>query len=137
MVSVLIGLYTIPSEQQFIVLGNFVVLGIFMVPIIPVSMNFGSELTFPIAPILTNGILLMVGQGMGAVLGIVETLLADYSVRLTLISYSVLAGIAFVCSLFIVEDLRKTNFARRANLNSQEIDKLKAQVGTFKLAKMM
>jgi hypothetical protein len=90
------------------VLGNFALLGIVMVPIIPVSMNFGSELTFPIAPIMTNGILLMVGQGMGAVLGIVETILADYSVRVTLSSYGVICGIAFFCSIFIKEDLKKT-----------------------------
>lgn len=108
-----------------------------MVPIIPVSMNFGSELTFPIAPIMTNGILLMIGQGMGAVLGVLETILAAYSVKLTLISYSVMVGIAFICALFIKEDLRKTKFARRANINSKEIDTLRAKVGTFKLGKML
>ena len=107
-VMILVGLYTIPSEQNYFVLGNFALLGIVMVPIIPVSMNFGSELTFPIAPIMTNGILLMVGQGMGAVLGIVETILADYSVRVTLSSYGVICGIAFFCSIFIKEDLKKT-----------------------------
>lgn len=117
-------MYTIPSCQNYVVLGNFVLLGIVMVPIIPVSMNFGSELTFPIAPILTNGILLMVGQGMGAVLGVLETLLADYSVRLTLVSYGVLAGIAFFCALFIKEELKKTEFAKKAHLDSQEIERL-------------
>lgn len=61
MAMVLVGIYTIPSEQNYVVMGNFALLGIVMVPIIPVSMNFGSELTFPIAPIMTNGILLMVG----------------------------------------------------------------------------
>ena len=74
---------------------------------------------------------------MGAILGILETLLAAYSVRLTLISYSVLAGIAFVCAIFIQEDLRKTNFARRAKIDSKEIENLRAKVGTFKLGKMM
>jgi hypothetical protein len=124
MIMALVGVYTIPSEQKYVVLGNFILLGMVMVPIIPVSMNFGSELTFPIAPILTNGILLMVGQGMGAVLGILETLLAEYSVRLTLISYGMMAGIAFVCSIFIKEELRKTEFAKKAHLGSPEIEKL-------------
>lgn len=126
MAMVLVGIYTIPSEQNYVVMGNFALLGIVMVPIIPVSMNFGSELTFPIAPIMTNGILLMVGQGMGAVLGIVFTILAEYSVKLTLISYGALAGVAFLCSLFIKEDLRKTAFARKARLDSMKISKMKA-----------
>ena len=51
-------------------------LGMFMVPIIPVSMNFGSELTFPLSPAMTNGSLLMVGYAMGAILGIICTPLA-------------------------------------------------------------
>lgn len=124
MTMVLVGLYSIPSEQNYVVLGNFVLLGIVIVPIIPVSMNFGSELTFPIAPIMTNGILLMVGQGMGAVLGIIETILADYSVKLTLISYGALGGIAFFCSIFIKEDLKKTKFARKAHLDSMRISRM-------------
>ena len=125
-VMISVGLYTIPSEQNYFVLGNFVLLGIVMVPIIPVSMNFGSELTFPIAPIMTNGILLMVGQGMGAVLGIVETILADYSVRVTLSSYGVICGIAFFCSIFIKEDLKKTKFAKKARLDSIRISRMKS-----------
>jgi hypothetical protein len=92
-------------------------LGAVIVPIIPVSMNFGSELTFPIAPILTNGILLSVGQGMGAILGIVETYLAAYSPELVLLSYVICAAVASFCSIFMVEDLKKTNFAKNVKLH--------------------
>ena len=60
-VMVLLGEYTIPSGQKYIVGANFILIGVSMVPIIPISINFGSELTFPIAPVMTNGILLMVG----------------------------------------------------------------------------
>lgn len=81
-----------------------------MVPIIPVSMNFGSELTFPLSPAMTNGSLLMVGYAMGAVLGIICTPLAQYSPRLTMLLYSCLGMIASVCSVFIKEDLKKTKF---------------------------
>lgn len=35
--------------------------GITIVPVIPASMGLGAELTFPMAPALTNGILLMTG----------------------------------------------------------------------------
>jgi len=33
--------------------------------------------------------------------------------------------------------LRKTNVARRAKIDSKEIENLRAKVGTFKLGKMM
>jgi len=115
MFSVLLGLFSIPSGKHYLVLANFVLLGMVIVPIIPVSMNFGSELTFPISPIMTNGILLMVGQGMGGILGILETILIGKSVIISLISYVLLAGIALGCTIFIKEDLRKTKFAESAH----------------------
>ena len=87
-------------------------LGMFMVPIIPVSMNFGSELTFPLSPAMTNGSLLMVGYAMGAILGIICTPLAQYSPRLTMLLYSFLGMVASVCSIFIKEDLKKTDFVK-------------------------
>jgi len=53
--------FTLPAENKILVLVNVIILGIFLVPIIPVSMNFGAEITFPLPPALTNGLLLMVG----------------------------------------------------------------------------
>jgi len=53
------------------------ILGICLVPVIPCSMNFGQELTFPMAPALTNGILLMFGQLGGAVFGIIGEVLCS------------------------------------------------------------
>ena len=53
--------FTLPAENKVLVLINLIFLGIFLVPIIPVSMNFGAEITFPMPPQLTNGLLLMVG----------------------------------------------------------------------------
>ncbi len=91
-------------------------LGMFMVPIIPVSMNFGSELTFPLSPAMTNGSLLMVGYAVGAILGVICTPLAQYSPRLTMLLYSCLGLVASICSLFMKEDLKKTKFA---NMHSE------------------
>ena len=42
--------FTLPAENKIVVLINVIILGIFLVPIIPVSMNFGAEITFPMAP---------------------------------------------------------------------------------------
>jgi len=52
-------------------------LGASLVPIIPCSMNLGQELTFPMAPTLTNGILLMFGQLGGAGFGILGEVLCN------------------------------------------------------------
>ena len=98
------------NGYQIIVGVNLMLLGMFMVPIIPVSMNFGSELTFPLSPAMTNGSLLMVGYAMGALLGIICTGLSQYSPRLTMLLYSLLGVIASVCTLFMKEDLKKTRF---------------------------
>jgi hypothetical protein len=57
----IMAMFTLPGENKIVVLINLIFLGIFLVPIIPVSMNFGAEITFPMAPQLTNGLLLMVG----------------------------------------------------------------------------
>lgn len=67
---------TLPSGNHYTVGFNLGFLGIFMVPIIPVAMNFASEITFPIAPAMTNGWLLMIGYAFGAVLAIISTPLA-------------------------------------------------------------
>lgn len=106
-----LAIYTVPAGNQIVVGVNLMLLGMFMVPIIPVSMNFGSELTFPLSPAMTNGSLLMVGYAMGAVLGIICTPLAQYSPRLTMLLYSSLGLVASVCSIFMKEDLKKTKFA--------------------------
>jgi len=40
---------------------NVLCLGVVIVPIIPISINFSSELTFPIEPTVITGTLLMTG----------------------------------------------------------------------------
>ncbi|MFM7851212.1 MAG: hypothetical protein ACKO96_04670, partial [Flammeovirgaceae bacterium] len=67
------SIITVPSGDRVVVGVNLVFLGMFMVPVIPVSMSFASEITFPLAPAMTNGWLLMIGYAMGAVLAIVCT----------------------------------------------------------------
>jgi hypothetical protein len=99
--------FSIPSGNILLVLLNLIFLGTFLVPIIPVSMNFGSELTFPVAPALTNGLLLMVGQAVGAVLGIVMTPLSGVSPPASLGIYIFFSSCAIFVTLFLKEELRK------------------------------
>lgn len=110
---VAVAIFTVPSGNHVAVGVNLMFLGMFMVPIIPVSMNFASEITFPLAPAMTNGWLLMIGYAMGAVLAILCTPLSQYSPRLVMLIYVVLGVLASVCSIFLREDLKKTEFAKK------------------------
>ena len=129
------AIFTVPSGNHIVVGVNLVLLGIFMVPIIPVSMNFASEMTFPLAPAMTNGWLLMIGYAMGAVLAILCTPLSQYSPRLVMLIYTFLGLVACICSIFLKEDLKKTEFAKKnvATALCDSSEKLTASMDSFKI----
>lgn len=56
---------------------NTMIMGLFIVPIIPIGINFSSELTFPIEPTVITGTLMMVGQLGGFILAIIAGFVAD------------------------------------------------------------
>lgn len=87
-------------------------LGACLVPVIPASMGLGAELTFPMAPALTNGILLMTGQLGGAVFGILSEFLCGIGPFYALGLFMSMVLLASILSIFVVEDLRRTNFAK-------------------------
>ena len=55
------SLFIIPLGNFWVMNVTCCILGTFLVPIIPSSMGMGAELTFPLAPAMTNGILMMTG----------------------------------------------------------------------------
>lgn len=73
MIASIVAIFTIPGLNKVLVGFNLILLGVFLVPIIPISMTFASELTYPLDAPLTNGLLLMFGQAFGAVFGIIGT----------------------------------------------------------------
>ena len=87
-------------------------IGVVIVPIIPVGINFSAELTFPIEPTVVTGTLMMVGQLVGFVLAVVAGPLCSISKGYSIGLFAVCAIIASVCSIFIEEDLRRINFAK-------------------------
>jgi hypothetical protein len=102
-----VGIFTLPSLNILVVGVNLVFLGIVLVPIIPVSMTFAAELTFPIDPPLTNGLLLMFGQGAGALFGIIGTPMCTANPEYLLLFYASAAFIACVLSFFMSEKLKR------------------------------
>ena len=103
----IIVMIVLPTLKKYLVGFCLLLLGVFLVPIIPVSMNFASELTFPIAPATTNGLLLMFGQGAGAIFGLIGTPLCKANPMYLLGLYVVMAFISIILTLFIKEDLKK------------------------------
>lgn len=108
-----LGNWTLPHRNVYITGANLLSLGIFLVPIIPVSMNFASELTFPIAPATTNGMLLMCGNAMGAIVGVIGSPICKKNPRYMLSMEATMALLAFICTMFMEENLKKLNFAKR------------------------
>jgi hypothetical protein len=49
------------KKDSILISINTILLGMFIVPIIPISINFSSELTYPIEPTVITGTLLMTG----------------------------------------------------------------------------
>lgn len=93
---------------------NTIAIGCFIVPIIPISINFSSELTFPIEATVVTGTLMMVGQLGGFILALLIGFVCDAGSKggaWTWVLFSVLGGIGSFCSVIVEEDLRKTNFS--------------------------
>lgn len=113
---------------------NIMIMGLFIVPIIPIGINFSSELTFPIEPTVITGTLLMVGQLGGLILAILAGVLADTGgtegVALVWSLFAILGAIASVCAVVIQEELKKTNF------NSSKVQHIATdrndEIGVFK-----
>jgi MFS transporter, FLVCR family, feline leukemia virus subgroup C receptor-related protein len=124
----IIAIFTIPSLDTVLVGFNLIFLGIFLVPIIPISMVFASELTFPIDAPLTNGLLLMFGQGGGAIFGIVGTPICKANPLYLLLFYTVMAVIACLLTMFMIENLRKLNYQKQKALEAEEIERLDEEV---------
>jgi hypothetical protein len=93
-----------------------VILGVGLVPICPVSMGFASELTFPIAPATTNGILLMIGHLMGTIVALVGTPLCAINPEALILFYVAMTLVTFVCSFFVKEKLKKLEYIKAQKL---------------------
>ena len=87
------------------------IVGSASISIIPVGIDFGVELTHPVAESISSGLLLSTGQLVGIVLTIVSSLLITYKGDAGVIWGWVIiitcAGAASLLSLFIKQDLRR------------------------------
>ena len=106
------SMITIPSKNIWITGITIIIMGIGLVPISPVGMNFASELTFPIPAATTNGMLLMVGHAAGCLIALVGTPLCSINPEVLLSFYVGMGLVSFVLSFYVEEKLKKVEYVR-------------------------
>jgi hypothetical protein len=57
----ILSVFTFPTRDMAYVLPNVLAVGLFIVPVIPISMNFSQEITFPMEQTVVTGVLMMLG----------------------------------------------------------------------------
>jgi hypothetical membrane protein len=107
----LIGIWVLQSGIHWLVFINIFMAGFIIVPIVPIGLNFASELTFPQEPTVITGFVLMVGCTGGFILGVVNTILANINPIYAIVLMVCMCGTASLLSLIIVEDLKRFKFS--------------------------
>ena len=93
--------YLFTTNKRDLIAANVIMIGVVIVPIIPVGINFSGELTFPIEPTVATGTLMMTGQLFGFFLALAAGPLTLKSQALAIGLFSICAAIASICSVVI------------------------------------
>ncbi len=83
------------------------ILGIFVVPFLPISLEYGAELTFPMGTAFVGGILYGSSQVFACIVLLIVQPLIEFQVDLFFLFMFILVSANFITSLFIKEDLRR------------------------------
>ena len=110
-IMLIVGIFVLRSEITWLIYINIFVAGSLIVPISPISLNFASELTFPQAPAVITGFVLMAGCVGGFILAIVNSILAVKNPIYAITLMAALTSIASILSIFIQEDLKRYKFS--------------------------
>ena len=108
----LVLLATFQTKSVFLISTNLVLIACCLIPIIPTSIDFSSELTYPIEQTVCTGFLLMSAQATGFILSLIvlqATLVApEYGLCCILFCVTV----AMIMAYTVEEDLRRLNFIK-------------------------
>jgi sugar phosphate permease len=112
-IMLIVGIFVLQSGIDWLVYVNIFTIGALIVPIGPIGLNFASELTFPQAPTVVTGFVLMTGCIGGFILGILNSILAVINPIYAITLMAVLTSIASLLSIFIQEDLKRYKFSQK------------------------
>lgn len=99
--------YTATSRSLPLFIMSAIFLGIFLLPELSVGMSFAVEITHPVSEAASNGILLMISQLLSVIIAIAGTIIADIYPLYAVWMFMGQITVAFLASLFLVEDLRR------------------------------
>lgn len=68
--------WSLPSEKMWLLDVNVGIMGILIIPIIPIGYSFSIELTYPVSEAMSNGFIVFIAQIVGTILTIVATKLS-------------------------------------------------------------
>jgi hypothetical protein len=100
-------IFTIPSLILWLVGLNVVLVGVALVPILPLTVALASKQTYPIDPATTQGVLFMSSMGTGCILAIFGTFLCQADPRYLMGLFAVLSVISLILSFFIPDVSQK------------------------------
>lgn len=100
---------TAPTGSVFILSLNFIVVGLGIIPILPVCFAFGVELTYPVPEAMSNGMMLLPSKIYGSILGVIAGAIIPYGPYYCLFLFIVNTGVSTVAAMFIKEDLKRIN----------------------------
>jgi predicted MFS family arabinose efflux permease len=107
-VFMLFAFVTLPSSQSVLLGTNLALLGLFAVPMSPISFAFSVELTYPTPDAVSNGMMVLASKAYGAFLSVVGGILTKkYSPLYAIGLFCINNLIAFIASFFIKEELRR------------------------------
>jgi len=118
-----VSMYAIKIQDGLFIAIVLICAAVALIPIIPVGIDFASELTFPYEETVVTGFLLMSAQAFGFLLSLAVLkviVINGIDNPEPLYGFGILAGcacVAAIISLLIKEDLRRLDFSRT---NSQE-----------------
>ena len=102
-----ISFITLPSGNVPLYAVNTALIGFFAIPITPLCFAFTVELSYPVHESISNGMLILPSKIFGALMSILSSVLANIAPVNAIMLFCINVAIAVVCSLFVVEDLRR------------------------------
>ena len=100
--------FTLTSGNTPIFSVNLAFLGFTIIPVIPTSFAFSVELTYPVSESISNGMMILVSQIFGTILGLIAAELSTEEGSLGAVALMLAFSLTgTLSSLFVVEDLRR------------------------------
>ena len=95
-----------PTRNFPLILVNTILLGIFLLPIIPIGLNFSQELTFPIEPSVINGLLMMSAYTCAFLFGLIGSLISTAGPVWVTFFLGAFCSVSAIVSIFIDQELK-------------------------------